>query len=144
MTTVTTLTLVADGSVHEVAGEVRGDALWIRADAVPAVTGWSLKPEGLCRDDVCIPRAALGPDAIAGAGADEAVEVRALAAALQRPIALEPAAAIAVLADAPADLAGSIVEGRAPVFTLPDLDGNPVSLADFAGRKKLLFAWSSW
>lgn len=144
MTTVTTVTVVADGSVHEVAGEVRGDALWLRAGALPVVTGWSLKPEGLCRDDVCIPRAGLGADAITGTGADEAVDVRALAAALQRPVALEPAAAIAVLADAPADLAGSIVEGRAPAFTLPDLDGTPVALADFAGRKKLLFAWSSW
>jgi len=64
--------------------------------------------------------------------------------ALRRPVAFEPAAAIAVLADAPEDLAAAIAEGTAPAFTLPDLDGKPVSLADFAGKKKLLFAWSSW
>ncbi|MBM3691700.1 MAG: hypothetical protein FJW77_00105 [Actinobacteria bacterium] len=144
MTTFTTVTVVADGTVHAVGGAVRDDAVWLRSESVPTVTGWSLKPEGLCRDDVCIPRAALGADAIAGTGADETIELRALARALQRAVAVEPVAALAVVADAPADLAGSIVEGRAPAFTLPDLDGTPVALADFAGRKKLLFAWSSW
>lgn len=28
---------------------------------------------------------------------------------------------------------------QAPVFTLPDKDGNPVSLADFAGKKVVLY-----
>ena len=28
---------------------------------------------------------------------------------------------------------------RAPAFTLPDQDGNPVSLADFAGKKVVLY-----
>jgi peroxiredoxin Q/BCP len=30
---------------------------------------------------------------------------------------------------------------RAPAFTLPDADGNKVSLADFAGRKLVLYAY---
>lgn len=29
--------------------------------------------------------------------------------------------------------------GKAPLFTAPDQDGNPVSLADFAGRKVVLY-----
>ena len=28
---------------------------------------------------------------------------------------------------------------KAPVFTLPDKDGNPVSLSDFAGKKVVLY-----
>ena len=28
---------------------------------------------------------------------------------------------------------------KAPAFTLPDKDGNPVSLSDFAGKKVVLY-----
>lgn len=142
-----TVTLVVDGAAHEVEGEVRDGSVWVSPDVLHAVTGWALKPEGLCRGDVCVPRAVLG-DALGGdTGGDmggDKVDVVGVGRALRRPVAFEPAAGIAVLADSSEDLAASIAEGTAPAFTLPDLDGNPVSLADFAGRKKLLFAWSSW
>jgi len=134
-----TVTLVVDGAVHEAEGEVRDGSLLVSPLSWHAATGWQLKPEGLCRGDVCVPRAVLA-DALVGDG----VDVVGAALALRRPVAFEPAAAIAVLGDAPDDLAATIAEGTAPAFTLPDLDGNPVSLADFAGKKKLLFAWSSW
>ena len=29
--------------------------LWLSADDAERVTGWSLKPEGICRNDVCVP-----------------------------------------------------------------------------------------
>jgi cytochrome oxidase Cu insertion factor (SCO1/SenC/PrrC family) len=32
----------------------------------------------------------------------------------------------------------------APAFTLPDLDGRPVSLADLHGKVVLLFYWATW
>ncbi len=134
-----TVTLVVDGAAHEVAGEVRGGSVLVTPLALREATGWELKPEGLCRGDVCVPRAALGEALV-----DDMVDVVGVGVALRRPVAFEPAAAIAVLAESPDDLATAISEGTAPAFTLPDLDGNPVSLADFAGKKKLLFAWSSW
>lgn len=33
---------------------------------------------------------------------------------------------------------------RAPDFTVNDLDGNPVSLSDFEGKKIMLNFWASW
>ncbi len=33
---------------------------------------------------------------------------------------------------------------QSPDFTLPDLDGNPVSLSDYRGRKVILYVWASW
>jgi cytochrome oxidase Cu insertion factor (SCO1/SenC/PrrC family) len=32
----------------------------------------------------------------------------------------------------------------APAFTLPDLDGKPVRLADLKGKVVLLFYWATW
>jgi hypothetical protein len=32
----------------------------------------------------------------------------------------------------------------APAFTLPGLDGRPVSLADLRGKVVLLFYWATW
>ena len=32
----------------------------------------------------------------------------------------------------------------APVFTLPDLSGRPVHLADYKGKVVLLFYWATW
>lgn len=133
------VTLVVDGAAQVVDGEVRDGSVRVTPEALRAATGWELKPEGLCRGDVCVPRAVLGEALV-----DDLVDVVGFGAALRRPVACEPAAAIAVLAESPEELAATIAEGTAPAFTLPDLDGNPVSLSDFAGRKKLLFAWSSW
>jgi len=31
-----------------------------------------------------------------------------------------------------------------PAITLPDLDGNPVALEAYRGKKLLLFMWASW
>jgi cytochrome oxidase Cu insertion factor (SCO1/SenC/PrrC family) len=32
----------------------------------------------------------------------------------------------------------------APEFSLPDLDGRPVALADFRGKVALVFFWATW
>ncbi len=48
-----------------------------------------------------------------------------------------------MLGEAPESVGAQLASLTAPPFTLPDLDGNPVALADFAGRKRLLIAWAS-
>ena len=36
------------------------------------------------------------------------------------------------------------VGDEAPDFTLPSLDGGPVSLSDYRGGRLVLFMWASW
>jgi peroxiredoxin Q/BCP len=36
------------------------------------------------------------------------------------------------------------VGDTAPNFTLPSLDGEPVSLSDYRGKRVALFMWASW
>jgi hypothetical protein len=133
------ITLLDDDRELQVRGTAEPDTLVVPADELEQTTGWALKPEGLCRAEVCVPvgdRTAL----VAEGGLD----LRAFAQALGRPLALEPDARLAVLGEAAGTLRGALDSLAAPPFTLPDLDGNPVSLSDFDGRKRLLFAWASW
>lgn len=39
----------------------------------------------------------------------------------------------------------SLIVGQSlPDLTLPDLNGQPVRLADFRGKRLLLYVWGSW
>jgi peroxiredoxin len=143
MTTPARLTVITD-ETHDTEGAVEGGAVWIDVAALPTLTGWTLKPEGLCRAEACVPvreRAALlRGDEAAG---DAEVDLVAVAAALGQPIEVDPAEAVVAVGPRPADL-GLQVGDRAPAFTLPGVDGEPLSLDESAGKKRLLLTWSSW
>lgn len=101
--------------------------------------GWTLKPEGLCRDEICV----LVPDRAALA-CDGGVDVRAVAELLDRPVAVdEPTGTVAV--GAPRQLRRAFLDDlRAPDFALPDLDRTHHALSDHRSKKRLLVAFSSW
>ena len=44
------------------------------------------------------------------------------------------------------DVDGAVarVGAKAPGFTLPTVDGAPLSLSDLLGRKVVMFSWASW
>ena len=96
-------------------------------------TGWELKPEGLCKADMCIPvHERLSGDAIA---------VETLAHALRMPLVHDVAHGIWCLGPP----AGRALEAAtAPDLVLPDLDGVPFALASLRGQKVFLLAWASW
>jgi peroxiredoxin len=127
-----------DRATHVDATTRDGTLLVDPADLQRAI-GWELRPEGLCRGDVCVP---VQDPATLTVG-DE-VDLAAVAAALHRPFAFEPGPAVAVVGDPAEEIAQELATLRAPDFTLPDVEGNPVSLADYRGRKRVLLAWASW
>ena len=130
--------VVADDTVEANAAE-RDRTLLLAPAELTRATGWEVRPEGLCRGEVCVP--VRDPDVLL---VDGAVDLRAVAEALHQPFAFEPGPPIAVVGDSAMAVSEQMASLRAPEFTLPDLDGNAVSLSDFVGRKKLLLAWSSW
>ncbi len=104
-----------------------------------AATGWELKPEGLCRGDVCVPvrdRAALV--------VDEEVSIEALGAALHRPVVIDVDAGVAAIGADPVAVGASLHDRQAPDFTLPTLSGEQFSLSSVGRKKKVLIAWASW
>jgi hypothetical protein len=101
-------------------------------------TGWARKPQGLCRDDVCVP--VRTPDL----DVDGGVDLAAFATALGRPLALDTGEKAAFLAASPAQRADALTATVAPDFRLPDLDGREHTLAEHRGRKVLLVVYASW
>lgn len=101
------------------------------AGTLEQATGWSLKPEGLCRDDVCV----LVPD-------DVRDDPAALWDRLGWPVVSSgDDVYLGEAATARADaLAGTIT----PDFTLRDLNGVEHSLSDHRGKKVFLASWAPW
>ena len=111
--------------------------LWLTAADAARVTGWTLKPEGMCRDDQCVP---LAPEAI-GVGR---VDVEAFWRRLGNPVLCTDDRATWVLGAGAEDRNAALAGLMAPDFTLPDLSGRPRTLSDLRGRKVLLVTWATW
>jgi hypothetical protein len=130
--------LDAEHGARPARGRVDGDRVLLDAKAVGELTGWQLKPEGLCRDDVCVP--VRDPDLTV----DGAIDVERFATALARPLVVDAANGVVALGERSADRRGPIEAGVAPDFTLPQLEGGTFTFSSIGRRKKLLLAWSSW
>jgi hypothetical protein len=121
-------------SEHDVA--THGE-LWMSAADAERVTGWTLKPEGMCRAEACVP---LPADAVRG----KEVNVEAFWKKLRGPVVANDARDVFALG-APADERNAALEGlAAPDFTLPDIDGVPRSPSQLRGKKVFLATWASW
>lgn len=116
---------------------VTRDGLWMSAADAERVTGWTLKPEGMCRAEACVP---LPPSATRATE----IDVEAFWKKLGAPAIASEAGDVWALG-APAHERNAALEGlQAPDFTLPDVDGAPRSLSQLRGKKVFLATWASW
>jgi hypothetical protein len=101
-----------------------------------AGSGWSLKPQGACRGDVCVP---LPADAVRHGQ----VDVAAVAERLGMPLVDETDAGLWALG--PETLSGhALASAAAPDLVLPDLDGNEFHLSSLRGQKVVIVAWAPY
>jgi len=136
---VTTIILVEPGKSAQVAATPAGGDYWISAADVSAVFGWMVKPEGLCRDDVCIPLIDRS-DLIDG----DTINLTRLVELIGRPLAVSKEDKAVYLGPPLVDYEETVGHLDAPDFALPDLDGRMHSLSEHRGSKVLLAAWASW
>jgi hypothetical protein len=131
--------VVIDEGTRRVDATVAGDRVLLDPDKLPAALGWTLKPEGLCRDDTCVPvrdRTSLF--------VGDRLDLAAVTSALGRTIVSDTDARVVAVA-LPAEQRRQALDGlQAPSFTLPDLDGRDHTLDEWRGVKKLLIAFASW
>lgn len=120
---------------------VDGDQLWLGRDDLRTATGFELKPEGLCRDELCYP---LPPGREAEFARDGRVNVAAFWRHRGGALAASKDGGTWVLGDAKDEYASRVETLEAPDFTLPDASGQMHSLSDYRGQKVLLTTWASW
>jgi hypothetical protein len=132
--TETTETVIPDARVE-------GERLWLSPDEFETSTGWSSRPEGLCRGSVCVP---IPPgrerEFVRGGQTDAA----AVWLHLGQPLAHSTDGGVWVLGTAAADRAAALRSLAAPDFSLPDRSGRLHSLSEHRGKKVLLVSWASW
>jgi hypothetical protein len=111
------------------------ESLTIAADDLAARTGWEVKPQGLCKGDVCVPLPG-------GMPSDGQISVEVLADRLRMPLVRDEAHGLWALG--PESGGRALTTAVVPDITLPDRQGHPFSLSSLRGQKVLLVAWASW
>jgi hypothetical protein len=112
-------------------------ALWVPKAELPRINGFEIKPQGACREDICIPipRAMMRGDLF---------NLTAFAGRVGQKFIADPAARVWSFGEIPV-VQGAYVDSRmAPDVTVPDRKGRPVRLSQFRGKKVLLVTWASW
>ena len=131
--------ILEDGRCTSVDAQVEDDRVLVSPADLERALGWSLKPQGLCRDEVCMPLVPSSKVVRSGR-----VDLAAFADLLGRPLACDLGAGAACVGESARERTVAMRGGLAPDFTLPDLGGRTHSLGDYRGRKALLIAWASW
>ncbi len=116
-----------------------GEDLWLSLDELRAATGWEVKPEGACLDDMCVP---IAPGVMSGAGTR--ANLPAFARRLGQPVVHDDTRAVWVFGEATSARRAALESLRAPDFTLPDVEGRRHSFSEYRGRKVFLVSWASW
>jgi len=115
--------------------ELPRDTLWLTREELELATGWKWKPEGLCRDERCMP---LPRNLKLVDG--ELLDVAGVWRSAGWPLA--HADGIWVLGASAASPGLASVD--APDFELPDVHGARHRLSDFRGRRVFIVTWASW
>jgi peroxiredoxin len=130
---------VITDSTTEVRGARDSERVLVEVQDLARATGWQLKPQGLCRDAVCVPvrdPGQLGPGGW--------VDLAGLGALVGQPVAVEAVAGIAVIGHSAAERAAALASLHAPDIRLLTLDGAVAGVRDYSGRKRLVVAFASW
>ena len=131
---------------YENPASAREDAgqLWITTADLKRATRFEVKPQGVCRDELCFPLPKAKREAfIHKDGGQTWFNMTAFAALVHQPVAHDATLGTWYFG-LRSDQRQQLSSLQAPDFTLPDINGKPHRLSDFRGKKILLVTWASW
>jgi len=138
-------TIVYDDVATEIASAgADGGQLWITTADLTRATRFELKPQGVCRDQLCFPvPKARASELVRKNASGTLFNLVAFARLVDQPVAHDEARSTWYFG-LRSDQRQGLASLQAPDFTLPDMSGKMHSLSDFRGKKVLLVTWASW
>jgi hypothetical protein len=138
--------IIYDGVATEVsAAPGPSSDLWITSEDLARATRFVIKPQGVCRDELCFPlpknRKA---EFVSRKGPATWFNLSEFARLINQPFAFDSKDGVWYFGARTAEQNRFLASLEAPNFTLPDLNGKLHSLTDFRGKKVLLVTWASW
>lgn len=139
------VTIIYDDRSSDIGADIKdAGQLWITTLDLKRATGFELKPQGVCRDELCFPvPKSRTREFVHETSGNIWFNLVAFANLVQQPIAHDEAFSIWYFGQR-LDQRQGLISLKAPDFTLPDMSGKTHSLSDFRGRKVLLITWASW
>ncbi len=132
-------TLIDGERVTRAAARVEGGHVRLAPSDLEHAFGWTLKPQGLCKGELCITLRERR-----GLVEEDGIDLGVFAQTTGLPLALDVGESVAVLGESAAARGSRLASLEAPDFTLPDLAGQLHTLSSHRGKKVLLIAYASW
>jgi len=119
--------------------------LWVTPADFTRITGFDLKPQGACFEDICIPiKQDADSDLFVKRDGQPWLNVTAFAEKVQQSYAVDRDAAVWSFGMVPSARKAFLNSAMAPDFELTDRNGDVVRLSDFRGKKVMIITWASW
>ena len=138
--------VIYDGVATQVASASDASPdLWVTMSDLKKATGFVVKPQGVCRDQLCFPLPkARKSEFVTRKGSVGWFNLSAFARLVKQPVAGDQANGVWYFGKRADERGSYLASLEAPNFTLPDLNGKMHSLSDYRGKKVLLITWASW
>lgn len=139
-------TVIYDGKATAVEEKLQDPGnLWLTLPQLTTASGFVLKPQGACLNELCVPiPKASGKAYVRKVEAVTYFNLSQLARTLHEPAVHDSANEIWLFGARPESQMKYVNTLEAPDFTLTDWKGVSRSLSDLRGKKVMLITWASW
>lgn len=119
--------------------------LWVTLADLKRATRYVVKPQGICRDELCFPIPKGRKQAFLNKlGRTTWFNLSEFARLVNQPVAFDAEQSTWYFGPRPQEQNAFIDSFTAPDFSLPDVNGRIHSLSEYHGKKVLLITWASW
>jgi hypothetical protein len=138
--------VVYDGVATEVTASAETSKdLWVTMNDLKRATRFVVKPQGVCRDELCFPlpknRKA---EFVSKKGSVNLFNLSEFARLVNQPAVRDEKNGVWYFGPRSQAHEGYLETLDAPDFSLPDMTGRKHSLSEYRGKKVLLITWASW